>query len=146
MDQIWSTGRGTTVISCFKKNSYKVRNMWAGALSWCSIQVLFLHPSGLFLRSASLKHFITPTKTVHWLSDNMEQTQDEWHPSHKKKKINTFTFDQLWHASFGCDEISPPIATLKSFANFKQTGYSSRLSQFQLANTAKDTGGSLYHM
>ena len=28
---------------------------WAGALSWCNIQVWFSHNSGLFLRTASLK-------------------------------------------------------------------------------------------
>jgi hypothetical protein len=52
----------TTVISCFAKNSRTRNDVWAGVLSWCSIQVLFLHPADLIhliLRSASLKRFMT---------------------------------------------------------------------------------------
>ena len=51
--------RGTTVVSCFVKNSRIKSGAWAGALSWCSVQVLFVHASGLFLRTASFKRFRT---------------------------------------------------------------------------------------
>ena len=52
-------GWGATVVSCFVKNSRISSDAWAGALSWCSIQALFVHASGLFLRTATLKRFRT---------------------------------------------------------------------------------------
>ena len=52
-------GWGTTVVSCFVENSWIRSDTWPGALSWCSIQVLFVQASGLFLCTASLKCFRT---------------------------------------------------------------------------------------
>ena len=39
-------GLGTTIFSCIAKNSRIRSDAWGGALSWCSIQVLFVHASG----------------------------------------------------------------------------------------------------
>ena len=52
-------GCGTTFVSCFIKHSWIRSVAWAGALSWCSIQVLFVHAPGLFLRTAYFKRFRT---------------------------------------------------------------------------------------
>jgi hypothetical protein len=38
-------------------NSQPNSESWAGVLSWCSNQVLCVHASGLFVPTASLKHF-----------------------------------------------------------------------------------------
>jgi hypothetical protein len=48
--QIWRLGRvGIQVVSCFVKNSRIRSDPWAGALSWCGVQVLIVQASVLFL-------------------------------------------------------------------------------------------------
>ena len=49
---------GGQVVSCFVKNSRIRSDAWAGALTWCSIQVSSVHASDLFLRTASLKRYM----------------------------------------------------------------------------------------
>jgi hypothetical protein len=67
--------------------------VWASTLLWCSIQVSS-NPRAFSFALPPSNTSWSPSKTAHQLSGHVEQTREEWRPSHNK--INTFTFNWLW--------------------------------------------------
>jgi hypothetical protein len=81
---------------------WKRINAWAGALSWCNIQIWFSHNSGLFLRTASHKR--AKTSWYNCLFTIWPHGTNSWWTvpfQSKNTTNNTLSFDWLIHAFFG---------------------------------------------